>query len=94
MCVVATHPLCAAILVMFLFPDRQAVFDLVDDVFGAFKSFTAMHGGGVNPNGDITDLQMAGAMDGVGGIEREFLAGFSDDFFAFAKCECGIGFIL
>src|SRR5712671_4185104 len=59
----AIYPARVAIDVVFLFPDRHAMFHFIDDVAAGFESFIAMRGTHSDPYCDIADGQRTDAMD-------------------------------
>jgi hypothetical protein len=49
----AVHPARIAIVVVFLFPDRHAMFDFIDDEATRAKRFVAVRGAHSYPHGDV-----------------------------------------
>ena len=64
--VVAADPAVLAIAEAFLFPDRHAGFDFVDDVAAGVEGGVAVGGGDADDDGEPADFKRAGAV-GAGG---------------------------
>src|SRR5690606_36511870 len=90
----AINPAAVAVRVVFLFPDREAVFYLVDDEAACGEGFGAMGGRGAGPYGDVADGEFADTMDAVGPGEAETVDGFLDDARAFLESHGFVGFII
>jgi hypothetical protein len=79
----AIHPARIPVDVGFLLPDRQTVFDLVDDEAAGAKSLVAMRSARAHPYGDIADREGADAVHAGGARHAELLDGGLDDTRAF-----------
>lgn len=89
----AGNPLGAAIGVMFLFPDGQAMFDFIDDITARQKRRFAMRRGNANPYSQVANLQMTDAVNGQCLRYAEFLLGFAKNPLALLNGQSSIGFI-
>ncbi len=58
----AVHPAAVAVRVMFLFPDRQAVLDRVDDLATGGKGFGTVRRGDGDPHRDVADCEVSEAV--------------------------------
>src|SRR5690606_1468956 len=79
--------------VVFVFPDGDAGFYLVEDPAAGVEGGAAVRGGDADPDGDVADGQVAGAVDAGGGGEIEAGEGFGEDGFAFPFRQVGIGLV-
>lgn len=67
------HPFRAAVRPVFFLPDRDQNFQLVDQELSSFEGLVAMRSTDSHGNADITQFQMAQAMDYSGIDDRPFL---------------------
>lgn len=90
---VAFDPGFAAVVVNFLLPDGEAVFDIVDDIAAGEKCVATVVGGYADPYGDVANCQLADAMDD-GRLYFELFFGLSQNLLRDARCELGIATIV
>ena len=90
----AIDPSRIAIDVVFLLPDRNAVFHFVDDIAAGLERFVAMPAADADPHGDIADAKRARAMHARGFADAEALDGFVDDALSFFDREIDECFVL
>jgi hypothetical protein len=80
MCAALTvHPARIAIDIVFLFPNRNSMFDFVDDVATGTKSLIAMRCADANPDCDLAERKITDAMYAARVGHTEFHACFFDD---------------
>lgn len=91
--VMARYPFGIPIQIMFLFPDRNTVLDLVDDVAAGPECRIAMRCRNADPDGDLSDLQAARPVHGHGLADLEALQRLRHDTFAFKLRQSFVGFI-
>ena len=87
------HPATISIRIDFLFPDRQAGLQFVDDSFAGLEGFAAVEGGHSDPDGRLAGGDKAGPVGATDGQYRMLFAGFADDLLKFVAAQCLIGFI-
>src|SRR5690349_14091039 len=89
----AIHPPRIAVLVVFLLPDRHAMFDFIDDVAARAEGFVAMRGTHADPDGDVGERQRSHAMHARGARDAIPLDGFLHDARAFLLGKLRIRFV-
>jgi len=62
----AVDPARVAASVMFFFPDRNPVFDFIDDVSTRIECFAPVGGADAHPNGHVGEIERADTMDARG----------------------------
>ena len=87
------NPLRGAVGVVFVFPDRDAGFDFVDDEAAGGEGGISMRGGDADMDGDVADGEQTDAMFGDDAAHRELGQGLVDDGLALARGELGVGFV-
>src|SRR5581483_2883136 len=83
----AIHPSGIAVLVMLLFPDGQAMLDLVDDVATGEESLMAVRGAHADPDGHFAYGQIASPVYAGSVLDAEARHGFGDDALALFDSE-------
>src|ERR1700722_18515141 len=79
----AVHPAGVTVAVVLLLPDRDAVFDFIDDVAASQKRFLAVARADSHPHGHLAQLQITDAVYARGVFDAEALHGLGNDAFAF-----------
>src|SRR6185437_3899029 len=88
------HPAGVTIQVVLLFPDGQAVLDLIDDVTASAECFVAVRGADTHPDGELAHCERADAMNAGRVRHTETRARLGEDALPFADAERLEGFIL
>ena len=79
----AIDPSGIAAAVMFLFPNRQAMLDFIDDESARIEGFTAVCGTHPDPHCHVAQAQRTDAMDAQGMLYRKAPQRFRNDAVAF-----------
>ena len=77
--VVAFHPDAGAVGVVFFFPDRDGVFNGVDDGAAGVECGIAVGGADSDGDGNFSDLKVSGAVEAAGGDDVVFDADVGED---------------
>ncbi len=89
----AVDPAGITIRVVFLLPDRQSHFHLINDVSASVESLIPVRGRYADPDGAFADLEHAGAMHAMRVKDRKFGTSLEDDFLSLADGQRPIGFV-
>jgi len=92
--VVAFDPSFAAVGVDFFFPDREAMFDVVDNVAAGQKSIASMVSGHADTDCDVADGECADSMDYGGFLNAKFRFGFVENRLGNAGRELGVAAVM
>ena len=90
----AIHPTRITVDVMLFFPDRDAVFDLVDDPTTRAERLIAVWGGDAHPDGELAERQITDAVHTTRVDDPEARAGLGHDPLPLAQRQCLEGLVL
>src|SRR5690606_17435975 len=90
---VRMQPLCRAIGIAFVFPDRRPQLDLVDHVTARVEGGVAMRGAGADPHRQPADRQLADPVHAVHAADGKAPGRFLDDALALGHRQAGIGLV-
>ena len=83
-----------AVGVDFFFPDREAVFDIVDNIAAGQKAVASVVGDHADPDGDVAGGEGTDPVDGGGVEDVEFFFGFFQDGLCDGGCQFGVSAVV